>query len=91
MPATERRSGCSPGRGRSRPSASTCTVPAGLTVAEIVGVAIPDPAWHDNAVVLIGDERIERRCVAPGSAPSQAPSSPFTSSRAARTAGASPG
>ncbi|HYN39462.1 MAG TPA: hypothetical protein VES39_09425, partial [Rhodospirillales bacterium] len=35
-------------------------VPAGLTLAEIVGVAIPDAAWHDHAVVLIGDERIER-------------------------------
>ncbi|HYN37895.1 MAG TPA: host specificity factor TipJ family phage tail protein, partial [Rhodospirillales bacterium] len=48
---------------RPRPfAAERCdiAVPAGLTLAEIVGVAIPDPAWHDHAVVLIGDERIER-------------------------------
>ena len=46
-------------RGRSRPSAATSPCRPGLSLAEIVAVAIPDPAWHEHAVVLIGDERIE--------------------------------
>jgi hypothetical protein len=35
-------------------------VPVGLTLAEIVAVAIPDPAWHAHAVVIVGDERAPR-------------------------------
>jgi hypothetical protein len=62
MPATERNAVHV--LARPRPFAAEradLAVPARLTLAEIVGVAIPDPAWHDHAVVLIGDERIERR------------------------------
>lgn len=40
---------------------SDLVVPAGLSLAEIVAVAIPDPDWHDHAVVLVGDEEIEPR------------------------------